>query len=297
MAIQLTPDQWLFMATREGNLHEMQVAIDASADVNAASEYTKDTPLHIATGDKHIAAIKLLLNAGADVNRKDNYGYTPLQKALEFEHQESAMTLLLKGRALVDLTSPNTTPSLCKAAYRGFIDVMQVLLDPPYEVNVDAPDGQGWSAMHYAAKRGHIAALRLLLDHGANVNARLTEDPITPLDLTAHRNKKEAAALLITKGGIPSGFLTEQAEWLQDIVNETLANLRWTPETHHDFSPQVKRTVETLLVAWNLDSQGHPHHPEYDLHTLPLELVFEIADKVAVAETMQIKGNLLWQFN
>ncbi|MGO9315921.1 MAG: ankyrin repeat domain-containing protein, partial [Syntrophobacteraceae bacterium] len=50
-----------------------------------------------------------------------------------------------------------------------------------------------------AVKAGDIAAVRRLLEQGANVNAR-DENRETPLHHAAYRGKTEVAALLIQKG-------------------------------------------------------------------------------------------------
>jgi ankyrin repeat protein len=37
--------------------------------------------------------------------------------------------------------------------------------------NVTAKDLQGWIALHWAAKNGHVGVMRLLLEIGADINS------------------------------------------------------------------------------------------------------------------------------
>eukprot|EP00287_Rhodomonas_sp_CCMP768_P001108 CAMPEP_0196750042 /NCGR_PEP_ID=MMETSP1091-20130531/79251_1 /TAXON_ID=302021 /ORGANISM="Rhodomonas sp., Strain CCMP768" /LENGTH=95 /DNA_ID=CAMNT_0042097605 /DNA_START=9 /DNA_END=292 /DNA_ORIENTATION=- len=62
-------------------------------------------------------------------------------------------------------------------------------------LSVDAQDGNGLTALHKAAKNGHILACKTLIKHGANPNLRSTAGSL-PVDL-AHRNhRKEVTAFL-----------------------------------------------------------------------------------------------------
>src|SRR5262249_13530598 len=62
-----------------------------------------------------------------------------------------------------------------EACMKGDLDVLRRLLgnDPSLARAAD-PKGQygGWTGLHYAAQGGHLQAVRLLLEHGADPNAR-----------------------------------------------------------------------------------------------------------------------------
>jgi ankyrin repeat protein len=62
-----------------------------------------------------------------------------------------------------------------EACARGDVDVLRGLLagDPGLALasQPDAPH-QGWTGLHAAAWAGHVEAARLLLEHGADPNAR-----------------------------------------------------------------------------------------------------------------------------
>lgn len=53
---------------------------------------------------------------------------------------------------------------------------------------------------HYAARNGHIDVCKVLLDHGASVNACTRSGCVTPLQRAAYGGKTEVVKLLVGKG-------------------------------------------------------------------------------------------------
>jgi ankyrin repeat protein len=67
---------------------------------------------------------------------------------------------------------------------------------------VHVRDKDGSTALHGAAWKGHAAVAALLLDAGAEVNARSQNEHYgdTPLHAAAHGNQRAVAELLIARG-------------------------------------------------------------------------------------------------
>lgn len=72
-------------------------------------------------------------------------------------------------------------------AFTGDQKRVQSLLDKsnnPKEL-VNSLDNSGYTALHYAARNGHLNICKLLLDHGAYINAQTRSGKATPLHKAA----------------------------------------------------------------------------------------------------------------
>ena len=76
-------------------------------------------------------------------------------------------------------------------------ELARLLADAP------SPDDLG-GALWQAARNGHIAAARLLVEHGAEVNWRAPWSDETPLDMARANGHDEVAAWLLDNGALPS---------------------------------------------------------------------------------------------
>lgn len=94
------------------------------------------------------------------------------------------------------------------AAYYNKIDAVKLLLSTP-GVDVNASSDFGASPLHFAAHRGHLEVVQILLAKGAKVNALATGGKWTgktPLDVVSGMGmsgKPEISAAIIAKGGKP----------------------------------------------------------------------------------------------
>jgi len=55
------------------------------------------------------------------------------------------------------------------AARNGHLDVCRLLLDKGAQV--EAKSGGGWTPLHWASRQGHVEIVRLLCDRGADIEA------------------------------------------------------------------------------------------------------------------------------
>ena len=88
-----------------------------------------------------------------------------------------------------------------KAAKSGDLPTMHALLESNPAL-VHCIENDGSTPLHCAAWKGHVEAVRVLLDAGANIGAVNSNDHYgtTPLHAAAHGNQRAVAELLIARG-------------------------------------------------------------------------------------------------
>lgn len=67
------------------------------------------------------------------------------------------------------------------------------------KTRIVAVSTNGWAAIHYAAKRGDVKILNVLIQHGGDVHLRADDGKI-PLHLAVMYNNEEAINLLLERG-------------------------------------------------------------------------------------------------
>jgi cytohesin len=95
----------------------------------------------------------------------------------------------------------NNAKAIIKAAKIGDTSAINALIDQDPALT-DARDTDGSTPLHCAAWKGHVDAVRALLDAGSDIAAQNQNDHwgTTPLHAAAHANQREIAALLIAAG-------------------------------------------------------------------------------------------------
>ncbi len=192
-----------------------------SPDLLNAKDQGGSTPLHNAAGRGEMAVAKFLLANGADINSRARQGFTPLHNAARFD-QKGMIELLLAHHAEVNSKSPEGVTPLHLAAAKGFLSLTETLLangaDPnaemsgtaiePFHIDREyagAQDPAYFAAtpLHYAAASGHLAIVKMLLDHKADVNAK-SQGGQTPLFMAVERDRLEVAKLLLANRANPN---------------------------------------------------------------------------------------------
>jgi ankyrin repeat protein len=100
------------------------------------------------------------------------------------------------------------TPAIADAAQRGDLAEVRALLTK-YDVN--APLGDGMTALHWAAERGDVAMATALLKAGAKPSGTTVNGGYTPLHIAARSGSAEIVKALLAAGADPKAVTTTGA--------------------------------------------------------------------------------------
>ncbi len=223
----------LMHAARRGHTKIVRYLLQKGADINAKDNRGSTALMH----SKDIEITKELIKHGAELEVVDRYGKNALIMAVE-RHKFELVKLLILSGASVDSNRDNNTPltyalskgykeiflylldkganidAKLKRGYQGSITVLhkasrmgkivyvEALLKKGAKVNASIEDGTGdwagYNALLFAAYRGNINIVKLLINNGANVNSKNSSGQ-TPLIIASSLGHREVVQYLLEK--------------------------------------------------------------------------------------------------
>lgn len=159
----------------------------------------------IREGAEPIAVLKALLAAGADPNARDRIGDPTFFEAVidSSPHVMLQLPLLVTAGANLNARNADGNTVLMLAPR---LALTQELLARGAKVNTQ--NEQGWTALTFAASHNSLDQMRLLLEHGAEVDPPAPRyprhRPWTPLMAAAVHGHVAAMELLLERGADPS---------------------------------------------------------------------------------------------
>ncbi|XP_027043650.1 ankyrin-3-like [Pocillopora damicornis] len=161
--------------------------------------------LHQACRDGLIDIVRALQQRGVPtINTLDKDGLAPIHYAARYDHEE-IVQLLIEGGADLDIFSGSeskfTTPLQIAARFNSPATARLLVLNG---VDVAKQSSYGQQALHYAARRGNLKVVQVLLREGkAEVNAKDNENS-TPLHAASQEGKLDVVEILLQYGADPS---------------------------------------------------------------------------------------------
>jgi uncharacterized protein len=119
----------------------------------------------------------------------------PIQRAGQ---RLAAVGLAFGAALLLSAGSPASDSPLADAVMRGDSAGLRVLLKQGADVN--EVQGDGMTALHWAASRGNLAATRMLVSAGARLDPVTRNGNYTPLHLAAQNGRAETVKALLAAG-------------------------------------------------------------------------------------------------
>jgi ankyrin repeat protein len=214
----------LFHAVSKAHVQVVKALFQAGADVSVRDIELRTVLLHVAAQkqdskiDKQYGCfppesqepnhlegqtiVKLLLEKDIDLEAKDKLGRTVLHWAAA-TGKEKLLASLICGtackRANIDARNRRSKTALHLAAENHHPEIARILLEQGADCNARS-DG-AWAPLHIAAEKGYLDIIKLLSHHGANLNAETTNG-MTPLHWAATNGNVEVVKELLSQPGI-----------------------------------------------------------------------------------------------
>ncbi|KAL1902735.1 Ankyrin repeat [Sporothrix stenoceras] len=194
----------LIVAVRRSLSDEpVEFLIKSGADVNKVSSLTAGagTPIFAALIAKNYDAARLLLKHGAQLKARGGRFDNILQIACMIKNSNMVAASLKDNVVPINVRGGLYETPLQAACAVSADDCAKILLDNGAEVNIQG--GKFGTALQAAAASGSVECIWMLLDHGADINAEGTGGRLgTPIQLAFHRNRGDAADLLLERGAV-----------------------------------------------------------------------------------------------
>ncbi|KAJ5359105.1 uncharacterized protein N7496_011518 [Penicillium cataractarum] len=208
-------------ATKRGHTAVVAKFLDNGVNVNHKNRFGR-SPLALAAGGGHFDTVKMLLSRGACLLSVDLDGRRPITYAAREGHDDIADYLLDKFRhryPRLHLTAKADIQILLQhAARRGNeTRVMHLLFNEGAEINFQFTV-ESRTPLYDAVKSAPVSMVRLLLENGADPNARESPDKfrnggraLTPLCLAVGREGSYEVIQLLLQYGADAGADSKSA--------------------------------------------------------------------------------------
>lgn len=155
-------------------------------------------PIHFACFSNSFEVCEILIENGCDINATVGEKVTPFTIALK--NSVPALRCLLKHHAKSDNIIRHNRTAFLEACYTGEIEIVTVFLEAGIDVN-QGDAKLGWTPLIYAASRGHLEVIQMLVDHEANVN-KTSCNGLSPALAARNNDHPEAEKLLVSRGAV-----------------------------------------------------------------------------------------------
>jgi ankyrin repeat protein len=158
----------IISAAKDGDLKRVKAELARDPSLARVGDEAGDTALHHAVGRGHVDVVRALLDAGANVDAVRGDGYRPIHAALMSHWNVRSRSGV--HDAIVDMLLANgASYNIYVAAARGDMTYVREALGRDRSL-ANFEDTHHHRPVSAAARRGDIAMVALLLEHGADPN-------------------------------------------------------------------------------------------------------------------------------
>ena len=144
-----------------------------------------------------VETVQQLLERGFDPNSPTPKGQPALIYAMQQSSHKVVELLVNWPSTQLSIKNPQNETPLMLAAIQNKLALANLLILRGADVNQP-----GWTPLHYAATKGHIEMMRLLIDNHAYLDAE-SPNGTTPLMMAAHYGTAMTVKLLLEEGADP----------------------------------------------------------------------------------------------
>ncbi|XP_013404589.1 ankyrin repeat, PH and SEC7 domain containing protein secG isoform X1 [Lingula anatina] len=190
----------LCYAVKVGSFRSIQVLLDTGIDVNQTCDNGK-TALMLACQQASAEKVQMLLNCGVNLRLQDAEGQTALHLATLANKGASCAGLLLKAdHSMASICDKYGQSALHLAAKRGHLPLVQLYLLHDRQ-GVKEKDNLGRLPLHWAVQEGRTNCVEYLLGFENTMVIDEVDDlGNTPIHLGIQHNKQQAVETLVDKG-------------------------------------------------------------------------------------------------
>ena len=187
----------IHLAALHGHTNVVTFLVKLGIDVNATNN-KNDTPMLWACRGNHIETARQLMRLGANLQLQNDKGSSPLYFAVRYGFEQLVSVLIKEGKADVHQQRKlGFISPIVLASALGYTNIVRILLDHGAEINLKIE--KGFTPLHHAAVQGNVDTVELLLDRGAYIEAD-NDDGDCALLLAAQEDQIEVVEILIRHG-------------------------------------------------------------------------------------------------
>lgn len=212
----LEEDTPLSMAAVNGKIETLEVICDAILLTDPLGlqkiNKTGDNILHrvcIDLSDGNEMVDYLVTHRGFDTEQPGRLGMRPIHYAASSNNHKLVEHLIVKYKVDLHAVDDGRSTALHTAAYKGYLETIKILLDHGADIN--AWNTENDQPIHCVSLGNYTAAAEFLLDRGAHVGDTDNGTKIlTPLYCAIKSKKMETMNLLLARGADPTGDINDR---------------------------------------------------------------------------------------
>ncbi len=258
----------IFVAARDGDARAVKRAI-ARVPGLATVEYNYTPPIHFAVREGHLAIVRFLLDRGANPAYR-SYPFSESLLTFADDRGHEAIAALLRRTLSRRFAISAQAQPIITAASRGDVTTVEALLARQPEL-ARVSNETGDTALHQAARHGHVEVVRILIAAGAPVDAIRSDGfkPVHAALFAQHQvdwsTRVATVDLLLSQGASYTPFIAAMRDddaFVRDAVarDATLANFEDT--CHHRVLSAAVRRGNVALTRFLLEHGADPNLPE-----------------------------------